>query len=385
MFIKQLQLRGFRNYESLDITFENTLNVIIGENAQGKTNLLEAIYILAFTRSYRTTNDRDLIKWDKEFAKIVGNLTKSTDRRIPLELIFHKTGKKAKLNHLEQRKLSSYIGTMNVVMFAPEDLSLVKGPPQIRRRFMDMELGQIEPMYVHHLGEYRKILKQRNNLLKQLQFDKNKDRMFLHILTEQLAKHAAVILYKRFNFLKLLRKWAMPIHFQISRELEALRIVYEASIDVSETEDEAKLEAIYLAEFSRIEDNEIRRGTTLIGPHREDLNFFINDKEVKLFGSQGQQRTTALSLKLAEIDLIYEQTGEYPILLLDDVLSELDDFRQSHLLSAIEGKVQTFVSTTNIDGIRHETLKQATIYEVEQGVVTKGNSRIHFYNTNFIY
>lgn len=371
MFIKQLQLRGFRNYDALDITFDNKVNVIIGENAQGKTNLLEAIYILAFTRSYRTTNDRELIKWEQEFAKIVGVLNKSTNKNMPLELIFHKAGKKAKLNNLEQKKLTTYIGALNVVMFAPEDLNLVKGSPQIRRRFIDMELGQIEPMYLYHLGEYRKVLKQRNTLLKQLQFDKSKDRMFLHILTEQLVKHAAVILYKRFNFLKLLRKWAIPIHYEISRELETLRITYEASINVSEAENEAKLEAIYLAEFTKIEDNEIRRGTTLIGPHREDLNFFINEKEVKLFGSQGQQRTTALSLKLAEIDLIYEQIGEYPILLLDDVLSELDDFRQSHLLNAIDGKVQTFVSTTNIDGINHETLEKAHIYHVDNGIVTE--------------
>ena len=370
MFIQQLQVKNFRNYHQFDMTFDNKVNVIIGENAQGKTNLLEAIYLLAFTKSYRTSHDRELIRWNEEFAKITGHLVKKQDRVIPLELIFHKSGKKAKLNHIEQKRLSEYIGALNVVMFAPEDLALVKGAPQVRRRFIDMELGQIEPLYLYHLAQYQKLLKQRNHMLKKLQYDQGSDITFLHILTEQLIKHAAIILKKRFDFLHVLRKWAQPIHEEISRGLENLKIVYDSSVEVLEDDDEEKLEQKYVEAFSRNEPNELKRGTTLIGPHRDDLIFYINDKDVKLFGSQGQQRTTALSLKLAEIDLISEQIGEYPILLLDDVLSELDDFRQSHLLSTIQGKVQTFVSTTNIDGINHETLEQASIYNVRNGNVT---------------
>lgn len=370
MFIEKLQLKNYRNYEQLDISFDNKVNVIIGENAQGKTNLLEAIYLLAFTKSYRTSNDRELILWDQEFAKITGSLVKKNDQIVPLELIFHKTGKKAKLNRIEQKRLSEYIGSLNVVMFAPEDLSLVKGSPQIRRRFIDMELGQIEPVYIYHLGQYQKILKQRNHLLKQLQYEQQ-ETTFLDVLTDQLVKHAAIILKRRYNFLKLLKKWAIPIHYQISRELEELDITYTSSIEVLEDDDEEKLEQKYLEAFSQAKANEIRRGSTLVGPHRDDLIFFINEKDVKLYGSQGQQRTTALSLKLAEIDLIYEQIGEYPILLLDDVLSELDDFRQSHLLSTIQGKVQTFVSTTTVDGINHDTLKQASIYSVQKGTITQ--------------
>lgn len=370
MYIKQLQLKNYRNYKHLDIVFDNKINVIIGENAQGKTNLLEAIYLLAFTKSYRTSNDRELIMWDEEFAKVSGKIRKKNNHNLPLELIFHRNGKKARLNHLEQKRLSEYIGALNIVMFSPEDLSLVKGPPQVRRRFIDMELGQIEPIYVYHLGKYQKILKQRNHLLKQLQNQSQADTTFLHVLTDELAKHAAVILKKRLNFLKLLRKWAIPIHFQISRELENLKLEYSSSIEVLEDDDEEKLENKYLEAFSRIEQNEMKRGSTLIGPHRDDLILFINDKDVKLFGSQGQQRTTALSLKLAEIDLIHHQINEYPILLLDDVLSELDDFRQSHLLSTIQGKVQTFVSTTTVDGINHQTLKEAAIYSVQNGQIT---------------
>jgi DNA replication and repair protein RecF len=368
MFIQELQLKNFRNYEQLNLSFDEHVNVIIGENAQGKTNLLEAIYILAFTKSYRTSHDRELIRWDSEFAKISAVLNKK-NQTIPLELIFHKNGKKAKLNHIEQRKLSEFIGALNVVMFAPEDLSLIKGSPQMRRRFIDMELGQIEPLYLYHLAEYQKIVKQRNSYLKQLPKQPSIDTTFLDILTEQLIVHATIILQKRFQFLEKLRKWAIPIHEQISRGLEELEIIYLPSIEVLEDAPEETISNMYRESFERVKENEIFRGTTLIGPHRDDLQFFINGKDVKLFGSQGQQRTTTLSLKLAEIDLIYEQINEYPILLLDDVLSELDDYRQSHLLSTIQGKVQTFVTTTSVDGIDHETLKQAKMYNVVKGTV----------------
>lgn len=369
MYIEQLQLRNYRNYESLDITFENKVNVIIGENAQGKTNVLESIYVLAFTKSYRAQHDRELIYWDKEFAKINGNIMRN-ERKIPLEIIFHKNGKKAKKNKIEQKRLSEYIGDLNVVMFAPEDLSLVKGSPSIRRRFIDMELGQIEPTYLYHLAEYQKILKHRNQLLKQIAFQKQ-DKTVLSIYTEQLIEHAVIILEKRFTFLQLLKDAASPIHATISRQLESLEIVYECSINVNEDSTKEDIRKQLLHEIEKNEMNEIRRGTTLFGPHRDDLAFFINGKNVKLYGSQGQQRTTALSLKLAEIDLIYKQTNQYPILLLDDVLSELDDFRQSHLLDTIEGKVQTFVSTTNIEGIHHETIKKAALYDVHNGQITK--------------
>lgn len=370
MHIEHLILKNYRNYDHLDLSFHNKINVIIGENAQGKTNLMEAVYVLAFTRSYRTPHEQELISWQKDFAKIEGMIHRK-NRTFPLEIIISKLGKKAKLNQLEQKKLSDYIGTFNVVMFAPEDLTLVKGSPQIRRRFIDMELGQIQPSYVYHLGQYQKILKQRNHLLKQMQRNQMSDQSLLLILTEQLSEHAAILLERRFSFLSLLRNYAKPIHQNISRQLETLDIHYQASIDVSEAMNKEKIETIYLEKFLDIQNQEIERGITLIGPHRDDLIFYINDRNVKVYGSQGQQRTTALSVKLAEIDLIKNETGEYPVLLLDDVLSELDDYRQSHLLNTIENKVQTFVSTTSVDGIYHQTLKKADLFTVTNGKVEK--------------
>ncbi|HEX6593312.1 MAG TPA: DNA replication/repair protein RecF [Bacillota bacterium] len=370
MHIEQLKLVNYRNYKQVELTFDDKVNVIIGENAQGKTNLMESIYLLAFTKSHRTSKEKELIHWDEDYAKIEGRIHKR-NQSIPLEIIISSKGKKAKLNHLEQRRLSDFIGVLNVVMFAPEDLTLVKGSPQIRRRFIDMEIGQIQPTYIYHLGQYQKVLKQRNHLLKQIQRNTERDLTMLNVLTEQLIAHATPILKRRFHFIKQLRKWACPLHHGISRQMEQLQIKYSPTIEVLEEANEEKIETIYVNTFQKIEEKEIERGVTLIGPHRDDLLFYVNGKNVQTYGSQGQQRTTALSVKLAELELIYEEVGEYPILLLDDVLSELDDFRQSHLLQMIQGKVQTFVSTTSVDGIHHETLKKAEMIYIKDGTVSK--------------
>ncbi|MEW9501188.1 DNA replication/repair protein RecF [Jeotgalibacillus marinus] len=366
MYIEQLELVHYRNYDGLKVEFDNNVNVILGENAQGKTNVMESIYVLAMAKSHRTSNDKDLIQWDSDYAKIKGRVMKHHGS-LPLELMISKKGKKAKLNHLEQSKLSQYIGHMNVVMFAPEDLHLVKGSPQVRRRFIDMEIGQISAVYLHDSSLYQKILRQRNHYLKQLQSRKQHDRTMLDVFTDQFVESAAKIIHRRFQFIKLLQQWAEPIHAGISRGLETLEVVYKPSISVTEEDDFQTIEQAFRGKFEDLRDREIDRGVTLIGPHRDDLQFLVNGHDVQTFGSQGQQRTTALSIKLAEIELIHAEIGEYPILLLDDVLSELDDYRQSHLLNTIQGKVQTFVTTTSVEGIDHQTLKEATTFVVEKG------------------
>jgi DNA replication and repair protein RecF len=363
-------LTNYRNYEKTSVTFENKVNVILGENAQGKTNVMESIFVLALAKSHRTTKERELIRWDTEYAKIEGTVKKGNGP-LSLQLVITNKGKKAKVNSLEQRRLSDYIGSLNVVMFAPEDLNLVKGSPQVRRRFIDMEIGQVNPVYMHDLSQYQKILHQRNHLLKNLQRSPQADQTMLDILTEQLSEVAAKITIKRFQFIQKLEKWAKPIHSGISRGLETLNIVYKPSIEVLESRELSKMVEVYTEKFNDIKKREIDRGMSLLGPHRDDLEFLVNDKNVQTYGSQGQQRTTALSLKLAEIDLIHEEVGEYPILLLDDVLSELDDFRQSHLLNTIQGKVQTFVTTTSVEGIDHETLMHAATYKVINGNINR--------------
>lgn len=370
MYLQELELHNYRNYETLTIPFENKVNVILGENAQGKTNLMEAIYVLALAKSHRTSNDKELIRWDAEYAKIKGRLHK-THGTVPLELTISKKGKKAKYNHIEQKKLSRYIGNMNVVMFAPEDLNLVKGSPQVRRRFIDMEIGQISPVYLYDMSRFQKILQQRNHYLKQLQMKNQTDRTMLDILTEQLIEQAAKIVMRRFEFVRMLEEWARPIHHSISRGLEQLEIQYKPSVNVSEELDWSKMIKSYENKFAEIREREIDRGVTMAGPHRDDLAFAVNGRDVHTFGSQGQQRTAALSVKLAEIELIYSEIREYPILLLDDVLSELDDYRQSHLLNAIQGRVQTFVTTTSVDGVDHQTLREASMYTVKAGQIVR--------------
>ncbi|HEX7063968.1 MAG TPA: DNA replication/repair protein RecF [Bacillales bacterium] len=364
MNLETLKLVNYRNYEQAELCFDDEINLFIGENAQGKTNLLEAIYVLAMANSHRTSHDKELIHWNEEYARIEGKVQNARGG-LPLDLVISKKGKKVKVNHLEKRKLSDYIGALNVVMFAPEDLNLVKGSPSVRRRFIDMEMGQVYPVYMHELTRYYKVLQQRNALLKELK----RENTMLDILTDQLIASAVKIVQRRRGFLELLEKRAAPIHLAISREREELTLTYKSSIEVSEDPDLSKMVDRMKRKFTEVREREIDRGVTLVGPHREDLGLFVNGKDVQTYGSQGQQRTAALSLKLAEIELIATEVGEYPLLLLDDVLSELDGFRQSHLLHAIRGKVQTFVTTTSVDAIEHETIKAATRYEVTDGVV----------------
>ncbi|MFA9556237.1 DNA replication/repair protein RecF [Evansella sp. AB-rgal1] len=372
MYIDQITIKNYRNYDHLNLQFENKINVIIGENAQGKTNLMEAIYVLAMAKSHRTSKDKDLIRWDQSFAKVEGQF-ENRNGPFHMEVVFSNKGKKVKVNHIEKKRLSDYIGTCNIIMFAPEDLNLVKGSPQVRRRFLDMEMGQIHSIYLYHLSQYHKVLKQRNQWLKDVSQKKQKlDITMLEVMTEQLTESASHVIHKRFAFIEKLQQWAQPIHKEISRGKETLEVNYIPSLDVSYEMDLSTLKIKLEADFHRLRENELRRGSTLIGPHRDDLQFLVNGRDIHTFGSQGQQRTTALSIKLAEIELIYEKIGEYPILLLDDVLSELDDHRQSHLLNTIQGKVQTFVTTTSVEGIDHKTLREAQMYHVDYGKINRG-------------
>ncbi|MFX3618610.1 MAG: DNA replication/repair protein RecF [Sporolactobacillus sp.] len=371
MNLESIELTNYRNYDSLSLSFSNSVNVFLGENAQGKTNLLEAIYVLALAKSARTTHDKDLIKWDQEYGKIIGRLAKR-GHTLPLEIIISKKGKKAKANHLEKRKLSEYIGLCNAVMFAPEDLSLVKGGPALRRRFIDMELGQIAPVYIHELGQYQKVLQQRNALLRDYGRHSRGQESFLEILTEKLFALASEIVSRRLLFISRLNEWAGKIHAEISHGRETLTLHYQSAVrEVLESSDSSKIAKAYENSYGSLKQREIDRGATLIGPHRDDLQFVVNGFDVQTFGSQGQQRTAALSLKLAEIELIKSEVGEYPLLLLDDVLSELDDVRKTHLLSAFKEKVQTFVTTTSVDGLDQQLLDRATLFEIQQGKVNR--------------
>lgn len=370
MILSELHLHNFRNYEDLTVHFAPGVNVLIGHNAQGKTNMLEAIYALSLTRSHRTNNNRELINWQHKSATISGVVQK-TSGRIPLELEFTPKGKRAKVNHLEQARLSTYVGQLNAILFAPEDLSLVKGAPALRRHFMDMEFSQMSSKYLYNAGQYRTLLRQRNKYLKQLKYGQQHDRVLLGVLSDQLAAYGAEVIIARHNFLQHLEKWASQLHKEISLNAEQLRLDYATQLKLN---DETTIEQAYqelLELYKSHADWEIEKGTTMYGPQRDDIHFIVNGKNVQSFGSQGQQRTTALSVKLAEIDLMKEQTGEYPLLLLDDVLSELDTIRQTHLLTAFQDKVQTFLTTTSLNDVARQLIHQPKIFEIEHGTLSK--------------
>lgn len=367
MRVNCLQLQNFRNYESFEQPFNKQVIIFRGANAQGKTNVLEALYMLALAKSHRTSRDRDCIRWESSFSVIKAEIERR-DGRHRLQVQLSGKGKKVKRNGLEQRRLSDYIGTLNAVMFAPEDLAIVKGKPEVRRRFLDMGISQVNPTYLYHLSRYYKVLSQRNQLLKDL-WRQPSLLTLLDVLNEQLVTAGTQVMLKRSQFIHKIEAWAQTIQAKLTNEQEQLQLTYRTFIsDIAECE-EAAIAAQYREQLEQRAHQEQERGTTMIGPHRDDMMFAVNGVNVQAYGSQGQQRTTALALKLAEIELICQEVGEYPILLLDDVLSELDETRQTHLIQSIQEKVQTFLTTTSTEGIHQDTLAAATVYDVEQGKV----------------
>lgn len=372
MRVENFQLRHFRNIRQLDLHCPEDLHLFIGPNAQGKTNILESLYVLSLGKSHRAHSHRELIQWEKPSASVKAHVIRG-GRRQRLEVRLTERGKKVSKNGLEQKKMSDYIGALPAVLFAPEDLEIVKGSPRVRRRFLDMEIGQTSTSYVYHLSRYNKVVAQRNRVLKELYKNRRQGSTLLEVLDEQLMELATRLWEKRLAFLDRLSLWAGKIHRAISQGRETLHIQYQPSIALDEVKDPARFSRFFQEEISKCREREIARGITLIGPHRDDLVLMVDEVNLSAYGSQGQQRTAALSLKLAEIELIREATGLYPILLLDDVLSELDDMRKTHLLSAISGKVQTFVTATGTEGIDSHTLERARIYHVSQGALSQGN------------
>lgn len=332
MFIRQLSLKNFRNYHDLTLEFEKGINVFTGQNGQGKTNLLEAISLLSVGRSFRTARDADMICFGKDSANVFAH-TNSEKGEYRIELKLGDTVKKAvKINSMPIERLQDLFGVCNVVVFSPDDLKLIKDGPKERRLFTDREISQIKPRYYRILSEYYKVLNQRNLLLKQ-----EDEPILLDIYTEQLAKTGFEIYKMRQEFCEKIAYTAKQIHNKISSGAEDLRIEYEANIQVSSTEE------FYVVLKEAIEHDKIRKYSTR-GIHKDDIAVFINDMDVRHFGSQGQKRSAAISLKLSEIQIIYEDTGEYPIVLLDDIFSELDSGRQEMLLEHVE-HTQVFLTT----------------------------------------
>jgi DNA replication and repair protein RecF len=370
LHVQLLELKHYRNLTQLELTCPENLHLFVGPNAQGKTNILESLYVLALGKSHRTRIHQELIQFGQPAAHLKADVKKG-EQQFQLEVQLSAKGKKVSRNGIEQARLSQYIGSLPTVLFAPEDLAIVKGSPQVRRRFLDMEMGQVSPTYVHALTQLHQLLLQRNSFLKQVRQKRTGQDLLQHVLDEQLIALTLQISQKRLHFLHSLHQWVQEIHSSITQGQEELVIEYLPSVKIPENRDPSHwLESLHRA-ISQVREKEMLRGTTLVGPHRDDLRFLVNGLDLRTFGSQGQQRTAALSLKLAEIKLIHQEMGHYPILLLDDVLSELDDARKRHLLETVYGQVQTFVTTTSVEGIDPEIGSRAHIYQVNQGRIEK--------------
>ena len=359
MFIKRLQMLNYRNYNVLDISLGPHVNVFMGDNAQGKTNILEGIYYCAFARSHRTSKDRELINWNADNALLSVSVGRERlDKRIDISIL--KDGKKAiQINKIKIKKIGELFGNFNVVMFSPEDLKIIKDSPGVRRKFIDMELCQLNPKYYYNLVQYNKVLNERNSILR----NRNINKDILEVYDMQLVEFWYNIIMERLEYIKKLNKYSEKIHSDITSGKEKIEFRYTSTIKDLEN---IKDNFYALLEKNRVRDSE--RGITSVGPHRDDFIVLINDIDTKSYGSQGQQRTAVLTIKFASLKIIKELTGEHPVLLLDDVLSELDFSRKRYILSTI-GDIQTIITCTGIEDLYEYLDDKSKVFKVKDGEI----------------
>lgn len=361
MILKSLELANFRNYEELNISFDKGTNILYGDNAQGKTNILEAIYVSATTKSHKGSKDKEIINFNKEEAHIRTYLEKeNVETRVDMHLRKNKS-KGIAIDGQKIKKAADLMGLLNVVFFSPEDLSIIKDGPAERRRFADMELCQLDSFYLYNLNHYNKIIGQRNKLLKDMYFQPELKET-LNIWDSQLVSFGSKIIERREQFVKQLGDIIFDIHKKLSGGKEELVIAYEPDVSIEDFEKQMKYN----------QDKDIRLKQTTTGPHRDDFSFVVNGVDIRKYGSQGQQRTAALSLKLSEIELVKKISKDTPVLLLDDVLSELDSKRQNYLLNSI-GNIQTIISCTGLDEFINNRFEINKIFKVTNGTVNCEN------------
>ena len=337
MYIEKIRLQNFRNYENLEIDLNKNINIIYGENAQGKTNIIESIFLCAFGKSFRTSKEKEMIKFNEEKSLIEAFYQKKDrDGKIKIEL---GNKKQISLNGIKIKKLSELLGNINIVIFTPEDINILRDGPVKRRRFLDIMIGQLRPNYVYNLNMYTKTIEQRNNYLRQIK-EENKPEEMLEIWDEKLAEYGEKVYIYRKEFIEKIYNKINEIHGNITDNKETLKIEFISNCDNKEN---------YLKLLKERRKLDIIKGFTTKGIHRDDFVIYINGKEVNIYGSQGQNRTVVLSLKIAELNVIYEEIGEYPILLLDDFMSELDEVRRKNFLNNIKNTQVILTCTEKID------------------------------------
>ena len=367
LILKKISLINFRNLKKQSITFDKKTNIFIGDNAQGKTNILESIYFLALTKSYRT-NDSNLINKDEEFTKVKGEIRDSgVYKNLSVEIVNDQ--KKVKINNNEISKIADYITNLNVILVSPEDINILQGTPAERRNFLNIELSQLSKNYIKKYNEFNKILKIRNNYLKMLYNSSNPDRRYLDSLTENLIDREIEIYQERKNFIDLINNSISDIYNDIMG-IKNFHIVYETNVDFDNFETEHLKERLS-KKYENSLKKEIENGMTLYGPHRDELRFLLKEDDIKLYGSQGQQKVAIIALKLSEISIFQEFTGTYPIILLDDVFSELDVKTRNKLIDYIKDDIQVVITSNDTRGINRKFLDSAKIFKVEKGNIVE--------------
>lgn len=364
MIIKSIELAGYRNYDSLVLQFDRGTNILYGDNAQGKTNILEAIFISATTKSHRGSKDREIVNFDREEGHIRTFLEKEgVETRVDMHLRKSKS-KGIAIDGQKIKKAADLLGLCNVVFFSPEDLGIIKNGPAERRRFVDMELCQLDSFYLYNLNHYNKIVNQRNKLLKDMYLNPDLKET-LGIWDMQLISFGSKLIERRKLFVEQLNEIIFDIHRKLSGNKEDLMIQYEPDVEIEDFEHKLKCS----------QDRDMKSKMTSVGPHRDDFCFTIKGVDIRRFGSQGQQRTAALSLKLSEIELVKKITKDNPILLLDDVLSELDSNRQNYLLNSI-GEIQTIITCTGLEEFVNHRFEINRVYRVSEGTVSCMNTDV---------
>lgn len=361
MVIKSLKLKNYRNYELLDLAFDPNTNILYGDNAQGKTNVLEALYLSGTTKSHRGTKDKDLIRFEQEEAHLE-TIVEKNGMEYQIDMHLKKNSPKGiAINKIPIRKASELFGIVHFVFFSPEDLNIIKEGPSGRRRFIDLELSQLDKVYLSNLSNYNRIINQRNSLLKEIYRQENLLET-LDIWDMQLSSYGEKVIDRRKIFIQEVNKIISNIHYKLTGGRERIHISYESSVGNMSLEQALK----------KNRDRDMRMKSTSVGPHRDDLCFTVEKLDIRKFGSQGQQRTAALSLKLSEIELVKSLIKDTPVLLLDDVLSELDKHRQNYLLDSIHD-IQTLITCTGLDEFVNHRFSINKIFHVKNGQVAKEN------------
>lgn len=364
MYLKSIDISNFRNIKKMSLMFNKNINIFIGKNAQGKTSILESIYVLAFTKSCKSNSEDELITIGKNYFRLKGSM-KNGNLTKKLEVFYEKGDKITKINNKNVCRVCDYVSNMNVIMFSPDDLDIVKKSPSLRRNFINIELCQLYREYLNVLNEYNKILKMRNDYIRKNYLNINYN--YLDVITTSLIERILVIYKYREEFFNNINSYIREVFYKLTK-FDGLEIVYKKNINFASREEI----------FNFFKDNymdDIEKGSTIYGPHRDDFIFSLLGKDLKLYGSQGLQRLAILAFKLAEINLFKEVKGNYPIVLLDDIFSEIDLDKRKNLLRFIKNNIQFIITTTDINNISSKILDKATIFTVSDGVIRKRSEK----------